>query len=295
MFLGAAVPAVADPGDPTDTPATEAPASDAPAETPQAPETPEAPATDPPPVPGQPVYYLSMGDSLSTGYQPGMGDTDTGYPDQLYATLKERTPGLQLVKIGCRGETTASFIKGGKCSYPTGSQLNEALRFLNEHPGQIRYVTIDIGGNDVNSCIKNNSPDVMCLIRNVSALAGNLWTIVSKVRRAGGAGPSYSGMTYYDPLLAAWLTGKSGQRQAKISVPLIESVNGLAWTIYGLANFRIADVSRAFETRNFTIQNGRPVNVSRICTWTHMCARRDIHPTTDGYTRIAQTFAATLT
>ncbi|WP_460363945.1 SGNH/GDSL hydrolase family protein [Actinocorallia lasiicapitis] len=244
--------------------------------------------------PAPELYYLSLGDSLSTGYQPGQGDTDQGYPDQLAALLRERTPGLRLVKLGCRGETSTTLIKGGTCSYQRASQLAQALAFLSDNPGRVKYVTIDIGGNDVNACIKNNSPDPRCVVRNVNALARNLWTITSGLRKAGGPGPSYTGMTYYDPVLAAWLTGSSGRRQAKLSVPLVQSVNGLAWTIYGLAGFRVADVAKTFATADFTDENGTPRNVARICRWTYMCERRDIHPNADGYARIAETFAATI-
>src|SRR5215469_2392605 len=72
-----------------------------------------------------PVFYLSLGDSLSQGIQPGPtgqnGPTAQGYTDQLERMLLTRIPELRLVKLGCSGETTATMIDGGICHYPAGS------------------------------------------------------------------------------------------------------------------------------------------------------------------------------
>src|SRR3970282_2799463 len=80
------------------------------------------------------LYYLSVGDSLAAGVQP-IGDpadlyrTDEGYAEQLLAIAQTESPKLSLVKLGCPGETTTTLIEGGICSYPHGSQLDEALAF----------------------------------------------------------------------------------------------------------------------------------------------------------------------
>ncbi len=59
---------------------------------------------------GAASYYLSLGDSLSQGVQPGPTGHDVatahGYPDQLAAMLRTHLPHLRLVKLGCSGETT---------------------------------------------------------------------------------------------------------------------------------------------------------------------------------------------
>ena len=63
-----------------------------------------------------PRYYLSLGDSLAQGMQPNASglteNTNQGYADQLYAIERRRIPGLRLVKLGCGGETTTSFLTG---------------------------------------------------------------------------------------------------------------------------------------------------------------------------------------
>src|SRR5258708_24350282 len=97
-------------------------------------------------------YYVSLGDSLSQGYQLGH-DTDQGYADDLYATLKAKDPSLQLVKLGCPGETTTTMVNGGICTYPQGSQLGPANAFLAAHRRQSRFLTLDIGANHVDGCL----------------------------------------------------------------------------------------------------------------------------------------------
>ena len=60
------------------------------------------------------TYYISLGDSLASGYQPDVDkDTDVAYTDQLYTQLKQRTPGLKHIRLGCTAETTESLLKGG--------------------------------------------------------------------------------------------------------------------------------------------------------------------------------------
>ena len=109
-----------------------------------------------------PTYYLALGDSLARGVQPNAAGTSVetgyGYPDQVYATLHRSHPMLELVKLGCPGETTISMINGGICHYSSGSQLKAAVAFLREHRGQehrgqehngrVFLVTLDIGAND---------------------------------------------------------------------------------------------------------------------------------------------------
>ncbi|MCD0452486.1 SGNH/GDSL hydrolase family protein [Actinocorallia sp. API 0066] len=246
----------------------------------------------------EPVYYLSLGDSLATGYQPGQGDTDTGYPDQLLSRLGARAPGLELVKLGCSGETSASLLRGGRCAYPEGSQLKAAVAFLRANPGRVRYLTLDIGGNDVNRCVRGGALDQKCVLPAIRELTGNLWTIITELRRAGGPSVRYTGMTYYNPVLASWLTGSSGRTLATVSTPLVQGLNGFMSTLYLLAGYRVADVQRTFATGDFrgkaTVEGygELPLNVARICLWTHMCARGDIHPTVEGHTKITDTFAA---
>jgi lysophospholipase L1-like esterase len=103
-------------------------------------------------------YYLSVGDSLAQGFQPiGGPHTNSpvagynqGYADQL---LKLARGGggehLRLVKLGCGGESTATMVEDSLCRNDTGSQLGDAVEFLDEHAGEIAFITINIGSNDI--------------------------------------------------------------------------------------------------------------------------------------------------
>jgi lysophospholipase L1-like esterase len=243
------------------------------------------------PVSAAPVtYYESLGDSLAQGYMPGHGNTNQGYPDVVYATLKSKHPGLELVKLGCSGETTTTLIDGTHCKYEAGSQLAAAKKFLTDHRSQVSYVTLDIGGNDVKSCAAGGTISFSCIANVVAKLPANLQKIASEVRKAGGPQPAYAGMTYYDPFLATWLTGN--KTLAQQSVLLLNAANGVESLIYGLNVFRVIDVSAVFATNDFTVPAGSklPLNVTRLCAWTYMCAQNDIHPNTTGYQQIANAF-----
>ena len=139
--------------------------------------------------------------------------TDQGYPDQLYAMLHPGRPGLRLVKLGCGGETTATMIHGGICSYPGGSQLAAAVAFLRAHPGRVSLVTIDIGANDANGCFFRLSLSRVagCIGSAVPHIGGNLTTIMRALRAAGGRQLRIIGMSYYVPELAVWRDGVAGQ------------------------------------------------------------------------------------
>ena len=108
-------------------------------------------------------YYLSLGDSIAAGWQP---DPHTGAPGFTKPGLHRpavpedarRHPRPEHQKMGCPGETTATMISGGGpaaalCGYTGTSQLNAALAFLAAHPGEVAFITIDIGVNDVLSCL----------------------------------------------------------------------------------------------------------------------------------------------
>jgi lysophospholipase L1-like esterase len=247
-----------------------------------------------------PHYYVSLGDSLSRGYMPGPGDTDQGYADDLFATLQARDPSLQLVKLGCSGETTGTMIDGGKCTdrYPVGtSQLDVAEQFLRNHRGQVTYLTLDIGANDVDGCATGGSIDPACVTQGVVTITKNLNTILSGLTAASGRLPRSIGMNYYDPFLAAWLTGAQGQVVAAASVVLLEGLNTVESAEYVLYGWRVADVATAFHTLDFI--NKRPAppfgllpqNVAYICNYTFMCSQQNIHANVAGYQLIAGAFA----
>ena len=248
-------------------------------------------------------YYVSLGDSLAAGYQPNVGgNTDESYTDQLYAQLKKHDPNLVHIKLGCSGETTQTMIDGGICSYPGAtSQLDAAVKFLDAHKGRVRYVTLDIGANDVDGCATATGLDMTCAEQGIATVAAQLPQIAGAVHRAGGRSPQYVGMNYYDPFLAAWLTGAAGQTLAQQSVSLSTAFNGAVQTGLRDSGFQLADVSKTFSTDDFSQQvavpgiGELPVNVARVCEWTWECTPyQNIHANTLGYGVIAGVFERVL-
>jgi hypothetical protein len=112
-------------------------------------------------------------------------------------------------------------------------------------------------------------------------------------------------MNYYDPYLAAWLSGPAGQVLATQSVQVLQALNGLEANAYAAGQVDVADVAAAFSTTDFITQvplpgiGTVPLNVARVCQWTWMCAPPpvgpNIHANDVGYQVIADTFAARLT
>jgi lysophospholipase L1-like esterase len=265
-----------------------------------------AASADPPGSPAAASYYLSLGDSLAQGVQPNAAGTDVetnqGYPNQLYAALRPFNPGLQLVKLGCPGETTGTMLKGGICSYPQGSQVAAAVHFLQDHPGRVSLITIDIGANDLNSCVVLTSLSALeaCVEATLPTAVANLTEIMTDLRAAGGSNVRIIGMTYYVPELAEWLSGPAGQAFAEASEELAVTFNGLLSSVYQDFGTRIADVFSAFQSADFTDQVTLPTigtvprNVALICAWTWECAPPprgpDEHANTIGYGVIALTF-----
>ncbi|WP_461085251.1 GDSL-type esterase/lipase family protein [Streptomyces deserti] len=250
------------------------------------------------------TYYISLGDSLATGYQPDVDkDTDVAYTDQLYTQLKQRVPGLKHIRLGCTGETTESLISGGKCDYPNAkSQLDAALKAMAQHHGKVAYVTLSVGANDIllNCVSPAGTLDGACLNSRSQTMAKNLAQIAGALRQAGTKNTQLVGSTYHNPFLATWLLGAQGQQAAKESAPLMEAANTGIAQVYKSTGFKVADVAGAFSSNDFTTMvnvpgaGEVPANVAKICQLTWACTKKDPHPNAEGHKVIAGAFAAVL-
>lgn len=248
------------------------------------------------------TYYVALGDSLAAGYQPDPTiSRDEGYVPRIHRALGR---GVQLQNLGCDGATTTTLLSGGGgCTYGDApSQLAAAERFLRRHRGQIRLITIDIGGNDVATCVRGGAIDQACALSALGTVATNLGQTVQRLRAAAPR-VRIVAMTYYDPYLAAWLSGPAGQAVARQSLQLTVLLNQILTGVYTAADIRVADVEGAFATTDLTTTaelpgvGTVPLAVARICMWTWMCVpgrSPDIHPTSTGYEVIANAFLARL-
>ncbi len=255
-------------------------------------------------VKAAPRYYLSLGNSLSTGVQPiGLEErqfsTDEGYADQLLSIVRRCLPELKAVKLGYPGESTTTMIEGGLTSYPHGSQLREAVSFLRDHRDGVTFITLDVGFNDFPAHTLEAIP------YGLASIERNLPRILDALRQAAGPNVPIVGMSAYDPFLARWLDGPEGREIARLSVwEAVVPINARFREIYRAAGLDLADVEGAFATTDFeTVVDLEgagpvPINVARACQWTWAGAPPplgpDLHANARGYRAIAEAFATVL-
>jgi len=258
--------------------------------------------------------YLSLGTSLSVGFQPdasGVGGvTDEGYADQLFEIIQPfGHRKLKLIKHGCPGESTTEMIYGGGgCTYEAGTQLAQALQVLHAPGQKVVLITIDMGVNDIleADCIDPvNGVDVACILGALNTIATNLPIILTAIRQVAPNTPIV-GMNSYNPFLANWLLGPAGQGLAFSSAGLAHLLNEITLRpIYEAFGAQVADVAGAFNSNDFTTMvpfpppwNLVPLNVATICALTYNCTPApqgpDIHANPDGYGVMAGAAAAVL-
>jgi lysophospholipase L1-like esterase len=274
-------------------------------------------------------YLLALGDSLAAGYQPADGtasppiDPSTGYPDQGYpggyAFDLASDRHLTLVDLACPGETTTSMIgkpARAQCAadyqaqFDASSQLSAALGFLASHKHQVDLATIDLGANDLESCVVGGAPDPSCLSNGAATASRELPVILSKLKHAlslDDPGTPLVGMNYYDPFLGLDFRpgGAKPSAEAFLSLVVLEAYNKELGVLYQRAKVPVANVASAFESASTTPLTAYgskilPRNVALVCLWTWMCPiapakySPDIHANTTGYGVIARAFEAVL-
>jgi lysophospholipase L1-like esterase len=246
------------------------------------------------------TYYLSLGDSLAVGGQP-TGDLTHGYADQLFASLVANQPKLRLVKLGCGGESTVSMRfgsqyptvvsscatpRGYKDLYSKGTQLGEAISFLQAHKGKVALVTIDIGAGDMQR-LDDQGHIVICEFEaagcgaQTARMVENLTAILADVRAAAGPHVPIVGMSYYDVFAPLCVSDAS----LLFACSRVDAVNATLVDTYAAAGAPVADVAGAFENDN--LANA----ATHVCAWTWFCTLGDVHANTAGYAVIADAFA----
>ncbi|MDQ1414634.1 MAG: hypothetical protein QOF81_247 [Acidimicrobiaceae bacterium] len=242
-------------------------------------------------------YYLALGDSLSQGVQPDAAGrsvvTNQGYADDLWSRYHATSPNLRLAKLGCPGETTGTMQTGGVCSYPLGSQLAQAIDFLATH--RVVLVTLDIGANNIDSCVSAAGLDQACVAAGFAAVRRDLPVILQALRQAAPQVTKVA-MTYYDPFVAAALKGGAFTALAVQSEHLGAAFNQILAAQFIAHGFAVADVAGAFAPVNIPTMAilDLPVDLAFACAYTWMCAPSpvgpNIHATALGYSVIALAF-----
>ncbi|GLF93352.1 SGNH/GDSL hydrolase family protein [Streptomyces yaizuensis] len=247
-----------------------------------------------------PTYYVSLGDSLASGFQPDVGrDTDLGYADKLFAQLKQTDPDLRHIKLGCARETTTTLINGGFCTYrdtagKAVSQLGKAVDFLKTNGTQVKFVSLNIGGNDLGACFVNNAIDIPCTLRALRTVDTNTARIAAAVNGASSAQTHLAAANSFNPFLVTFVSGASGQQTALQSSGGQQAFNEIQARHFKANHFTVADVATAFSSFAFIPEvdvpglGKVPTNVARLCQLTFVCGPlADIHPTPAGHQVIA--------
>jgi lysophospholipase L1-like esterase len=269
----------------------------------------------PKPTPGPAArYYVALGDSLAQGMQPDAEgltvDTDDGYVDDIGAWAVHRIPTLQVIKLGCGGDTTTSLLTGKgndaaakalHCDRQGGSQLAAAVSFLksHHHAGEVPLITIDIGANDVDGCVTATNLSA-CLAAGLNTIKVNTPKILNTLRKAAPKGTKLVAMNLYDPVLGGYFAPTTDPLHglALASPALTQSVNATIGAASTGAGFKVADVGTAFHTTDTSpvTWEGQtiPTNVAYVCSWTWACqtppSGPNIHANRNGYQVIANTF-----
>lgn len=254
-----------------------------------------------------PGYYVSLGDSYSVGYQPlPVPGATSGY-----TAVVAKATGLRLENFGCAGATTSTILRSTGClaaaaavtdavSYPSQSQAQAAVSFIERHRGDIGLITVTIGGNDILDC--GDSKNVLtCAESEINVVQADLRTLVTELRHAAGNGVPIIGLTYPDVFLGNWVypPGKAAPAIAELSVGAFAYLlNPALQQAYRSAGARFLDVTAAtgayvpLSTTETTTSYGTiPVAVARVCTYTWYCSVGNIHANTAGYRFIGEQIA----
>jgi hypothetical protein len=265
----------------------------------------------------QPIY-LSLGASFAAGSLADANGlpipfSSESYTDQIFAVISQNDDDLRHVKLGCPGETVATFTSGGMCDgglfdVYDSPQLQEAIDVLES--GNVVLVTISLGSNDVAEA----APDLLACgddIPCVVAILDNIATDVAGAVAAVQAVKPNVPIVYTNSInqaLAAWLGFYSfvpaGTLPPDPSLAVradagIQIANGLLSLKLGALGVPVVDTFGAFDSSNFADAdgNGIPDNVDVICDLTFMCPAHGVvsnpHPTPQGYGVIADLFLAT--
>jgi lysophospholipase L1-like esterase len=284
--------------------------------------------------------YLALGDSLAYGYQAAKfagefpnvipESFNGGYVNRLSFWLQLRNPTIKTTNDGCPGESTDSFIHGGRgpltgfnfvpnpgfCGdqpapgigaifskawlhhFYAGSQLADALAFLAAHP-DTNPITVDLGANDalifLEKCGFGAVPNCITPQSVAAAYAhigANMTTILGALRAAA---PDAEIVVL--GLYNAYPTVLPGGDQTT------RTLNGVLRTAAMSAGARFADPLGVFNPSAYT---GAPeaTDIPVICALTNMCPggifnpaspAADIHPTNAGYSELARRIAFALT
>ncbi len=221
--------------------------------------------------------YLALGDSIAYGVgasDPAQG----GYVGLVYGRLREsdryRESGLDLMNLSVPGAVSADLLL-------PGGQLEAALDEIEARDGGVEIITIDIGGNDLLTLARRDSPclsetdteDCRREVRDVlGGLQANLAEVLAGLREAA-PDAAIVVMDLYNPYSG---TGDPRESIAELGVGQLNGVIGAAAADADL-RVKLASVFQLFRGRGLA--------------W---IAPDGIHPNDNGHAVIAEVVLSTI-
>ena len=262
-----------------------------------------------PPGSAKTVLYLDIGASVSVGVQPTPRapkgqPTNRGYSNRLVTIEAAKGVRLKLTELGCPGESIATMLHGpDPCYVMPDTQLSDAIAFLRAHHNALTLVTVDLGFNTLDVCLRHVDIDLTCVTPQLALLRQQLGQVLAILTRVAGPHVSFVGLGHYNPYLT--LSGKEGATEvfAGNSVAALRQMNRSLAQVYGSYKIPMANVAAAFHEEDTRVvhvvkKEATTVNVQYECKFTWMCAPApygpNIHPSDAGYEAIAHAVAAAL-
>lgn len=251
---------------------------------------------------------ISLGDSLAVGVQPRLlgANTETrqGYPRQLAARWRDSGAAVRLVELGCGGATSTSVLTGGRpCAPerdtpyrnedPASSQLAAAEGELSRAGAAQTAVIIDIGGNDVGSCLQNGVLRAGCIAAAGRRLRANLDTLLERLRSVAPDAP-IAILDLYNPFLGLWIAQPDARPAIRDAHrQFLRDVNGVIAAAARRHRVILAPLGAAMRQNEIpALSDPEPAGVRAVCTLTWMCVAPpqipDIHLRAEGYALAAR-------
>ena len=255
------------------------------------------------------VLYLDIGASVSVGVQPTPRDpkgqpTNWGYSNRLVTLEAAKGYKLKLTELGCPGESIAAMIHGpDPCYVAPDTQLSDAVAYLRKHHDVTTLVTVDLGYNTLDVCLRSLDIDLTCVTRQLGLLRQQLDRVMRALTNASGPSVVLIGLGHYNPYLTKSTKEGAAEVFAKNSLVALRKMNQSLSQVYDSFKVRMADISAAFhEEDTRVVRNSKSeattANVQYECKFTWMCAPKpfgpNIHPTNAGYLAIAKAITAVM-
>jgi lysophospholipase L1-like esterase len=255
------------------------------------------------------VLYLDIGASVSVGVQPTPRDpkgqpTNRGYSNRLVTLEAAKGVTLKLTELGCPGESIATMIHGpDPCYVAPDTQLSDAVALLHTHHDSVTLVTVDLGFNTLDVCLRSLDIDLTCVSPQLGLLRQQLGRVMRALTNAAGPNVVFIGLGHYNPYLTKSTKEGAAEVFAGNSLVALRQMNQSLSQVYGSFKVRMADISAAFHEEDTQVvriskKEATTANVQYECKFTWMCAPKpfgpNIHPNNAGYLAIAKAIAAVL-